>query len=128
MNHRKASNIDSIKRAIRGSVCAVCYQRPRGSESLGNNVPRACEPACPIFNRLPDLYRIAVHDDTARAGELEQRIRSAICSACSLAPTAGEFCAEYQNRTCPLSRFAVEVVQLIETLRAWQRRGKTPAT
>ena len=53
---------DVLKRAIRAKVCPVCYQRPAGSESLADDVPRACEPLCPIFQNVPRLL------DVARAG------------------------------------------------------------
>jgi len=115
----------SIERAIRGAICPLCYQRPHGSESLGNDVPRACQPHCPIFMNLPALYRIAVHDDTSAPGALETRIRESICPNCTLAPTHGDFCAEFQNRTCPLSRFLIDVVLLIEALREWQKHETT---
>ena len=112
--------IDVVIRAVRGSVCTTCYQRPRGSEALPNTVARSCEGSCPLFFHLPALYRIAVHHDTQAPGALECAVKQTICSHCHLAPTAGEDCAEFENRTCPLSRFAGEVVTLIETLREWQ--------
>ena len=112
--------IDVVIRAVRGTVCTSCYQRPHGSEVLPNTVARSCEPGCPLFFHLPALYRIAVHHDTQQPGALEHAVRGTICSHCHLAPTAGEDCAEFENRTCPLSRFSREVVTLIETLREWQ--------
>jgi hypothetical protein len=112
--------IDLIVRAVRGTVCRMCYQRPHGSERLPNTVARSCEPGCPLFFHLPALYRIAVHHDTGAPGSLELAVKATICSHCHLAPTAGEDCAEFENRTCPLSRFAGEVVTLVETLREWQ--------
>ena len=117
--HRKLP-MQMILRAIRGSVCTMCYQRPPGSEKLPNNVARSCEPGCPIFVHFPALYRIAVHHDTSAPGALDQAVRETICTGCHLAPTAGEDCVEFANRTCPLSRFSAEVVSLIETLRDWQ--------
>jgi hypothetical protein len=120
--HRKLP-LDVIQRAIRGSVCTICYQRPAGSEKFPNSVARACEGHCPLFHHLPLLYRIAVLDDTSAPGALEDAVKRTICSGCHLAPTAGEDCVEYADRTCPLSRFAGEVVALIETLREWQQHG-----
>lgn len=117
--------IDSVERAVRGTVCPVCYQRPHGSETLGNDVPRACQPHCPIFLNLPKLYRIAVHHDTQTPGSLDKQIKETICPECAVSPTHGDFCAEFEHRTCPLSRFAAEVVILIETLREWQKRPAT---
>ena len=120
--HRKLP-LHVIVRAVRASVCPICYQRPPGSEKLPNSEPRSCEPGCPIFFHLPALYRIAVHEDTSAPGALDQAVRNAICTGCHLAPTAGEQCVEFANRTCPLSRFSREVVELIEALRAWQHHG-----
>ena len=112
--------IDVIVRAVRGTVCTTCYQRPYGSETLPRTIARRCEAGCPIFVHLPALYRIAVHHDTAAPGALEKAVKETVCSHCHLAPTAGDDCAEFENRTCPLSRFAGEVVTLVETLRDWQ--------
>ena len=120
--HRKLP-LELIKRAVRGTVCTACYQRPHGSESLPANVPRSCEGACPIFYHLPALYRIAVEEDTSAPGALDTAVKQTICSGCHLAPTAGEDCVEFADRTCPLSRFSREVVSLIETLREWQHGG-----
>ena len=120
--HRKLP-LEMIQRGIRGSVCTICYQRPHGSEKLPNSVARSCEGGCPIFHHLPALYRIAVLADTSAPGALEDAVKRTICSGCHLAPTAGEDCVEYADRTCPLSRFAREVVTLIETLREWQHHG-----
>ncbi len=114
--------LDSIRRAVRGAVCPVCYQRPPGSETLPNNVARSCEGQCPIFCHLPKLYRITVRNDTSAPGALDKAVRETICEGCTLAPTAGEFCSEFANRTCPLSRFSGVVVLLMETLREWQHR------
>jgi hypothetical protein len=120
--HRKLS-LDVIDRVVRDSVCTICYQRPHGSETLPNSVARSCEPGCPIFFHLPALYRIAVDMDTSAPGALDVAVKKTICSGCHLAPTAGEDCVEFADRTCPLSRFAREVVTLIETLREWQHYG-----
>ena len=122
--HRKLP-LDTIQRAIRGSVCTVCYQRPHRSELLSNGVARSCEGRCPIFFHLPALYRIAVHQDTSAPGALEVAVKKTICSGCHLAPTAGDDCVEFADRTCPVSRFAREVVIVIETLREWQHHEST---
>ena len=123
MSEPRKLPLDLIDRAVRGAVCTVCYQRPPGSESLPNRVPRSCEAGCPIFFHLPALYRIAVDEDTSAPGALERAVKNTICAGCHLAPTAGEDCVEFADRTCPLSRFAAEVVTLIETLREWQHHG-----
>ena len=125
--HRKLP-METIIRSIRGAVCTTCYQRPHGSERLGPEVARPCEATCPIFVHLPALYRIAVHhDDIDAPGALDEAVRHTICGGCHLAPTAGEDCVEFASRTCPLSRFAGEVVTLIEALREWQHENP-PAT
>ena len=120
MAHVRHLAFDSIVRAVRGTVCTMCYQRPPGSERLPNSVARACEPKCPLFIHMPELYRIAVHHNTDVPGALDQAVRQEICSGCHLAPTSGEECVEFADRTCPLSRYSAEVVALIETLREWQ--------
>jgi hypothetical protein len=119
-DHRKLT-LNTIERAVRGAVCPACYQRPPGSEALGNDVPRECQGGCPIFLNLPALYRIAVHDKPDNSESLDRMVKQTICTTCDAAPTHGEFCAEFQARTCPLSRFSNEVVALIETLREWQK-------
>lgn len=110
-----------IVRALRGSVCPICYQRPAGSEKLPNFEARSCEGVCPIFFHLPALYRIAIQEDTSAPGALDDAIRTTICDGCHLAPTSGDECVEFASRTCPLSRFSREAIELIEALRAWQR-------
>ena len=123
MSEHRNLSLDVVHRAIRGAVCTICYQRPRGSESLPTGVARSCEGGCPIFFHLPALYRIAVQEDTSAPGALEAAVKRTICNGCHLAPTAGEDCVEFADRTCPVSRFAAEVVTLIETLREWQHYG-----
>lgn len=118
---KRKLTMDSIERAVRGTVCPACYQRPVGSETMGNDHPRSCQPQCPIFLNLPKLYKIAVHDVT-HPEEMDKAIKETICPSCAVSPTAGEFCPEFSARTCPLSRFSAEVVLLIETLRQWQHR------
>jgi hypothetical protein len=122
MSEHHALTLGTIHRAIRGTVCTSCYQRPHGSEHLSNDVARSCEGACPIFFHLPALYRIAVHGDTEAPGALDDAVKRTICGRCHLAPTAGDDCVEYADRTCPLSRFAREVVTLIETMREIQHK------
>ena len=122
MSEHKLS-LDVIDRAVRGAVCTICYQRPQGSEALPTSTPRTCEAGCPIFFHLPALYRIAAEQDTSAPGALDIAVKNTICGGCHLAPTAGDDCVEFADRTCPLSRFAREVVTLIETLREWQHYG-----
>ena len=124
MSEQRTCSLEVIRRGIRGAVCTICYQRPHGSDALPNTVARSCEGGCPIFFHLPALYRIAVADDTSTPGALDAAVKRTICSGCHLAPTAGDDCVEYADRTCPVSRFAREVVALIETLREWQHHAR----
>lgn len=105
--------MDVLRRAIRAKVCTACYQRPPGSEALAPDVPRNCEPLCPIFASAPRLVNVAVLCARAPAS-YEERVRDLVCARCTIAPTAGDYCAEFQARTCPLSRYAREVLDLIE--------------
>jgi hypothetical protein len=105
--------MDVLRRAIRAKVCTTCYQRPPGSEALASDVPRACEGLCPIFVSAPRLVNVAVI--CARAPvSYEQSLRDLVCARCTIAPTAGDYCADFQARTCPLSRYAREVLAIIE--------------
>jgi hypothetical protein len=54
--------LDADERArfgLRIAVCTRCSARPAGSEALGAASPRACEPACELFDQLPALLRTA---------------------------------------------------------------------
>lgn len=107
------------KSAIRSGVCTTCYQRPPLSETLGPQTPRQCEPTCPVFRYLDALEMIAM-DSAGAPGTVEHAMREQVCSTCDLSPTAGDYCAEMEARTCPLSRYATRVLQILEDL---QRRG-----
>ena len=97
------------RRLVREVACVRCGRRPPGSETLGPEAPRACEPSCPLFSHLPGLISVA-RQVGERPGECEQTVRLTVCDDCHLRPTSGEFCADYQSRECPLSRFGVDVV------------------
>ena len=45
-------------------------------------------------------------------------MKDLICARCTLAPSSGEYCAEYMARTCPLSRYARDVLELIDAVQA----------
>ena len=79
MNEPRKLPMHSIVRAIRGTVCPICYQRPHGSDMLPNHIARSCEGGCPIFFHLPALYRIAVPHNNSEPGTLEAAVRSTIC-------------------------------------------------
>jgi len=41
-------------------------------------------------------------------------LRGHVCSGCHLSETSGEFCSEYFARTCPLSRYSLQVIEVLE--------------
>ena len=101
------------RRLAREVACVQCYQRPAGSDALGTEVARWCESSCPLFAHLPALVALArtVGDNP---GDCEQCVKNSVCNACHLRPTAGDFCAEYANRTCALSRYSGKVVAALQ--------------
>ena len=116
---------DVLKRAIRAKVCTQCYQRPAGSESLTSDVPRTCEPLCPIFRNVPRIIDLATVCADAPAS-YENLLKQLVCARCTLAPSSGEYCSEYNARTCPLSRYARDVLQLIDQI-GLRRQGSAPS-
>jgi hypothetical protein len=105
------------ERVTRQVACVQCYQRPPGTEALGPEVPRACEPSCPLFAHLPGLISLA-RDVGERPGECEHAVLATVCASCHLRPTSGEFCAHYQSRECPLSRYGDNVVTGLQRVHA----------
>jgi hypothetical protein len=103
---------DVAQRLVREVVCPQCYQRPLGSEALGPEVARPCEGSCPLFYHLPTLVRLAgrIGDEP---GGCEAAVKQSVCAGCRLRPTAGDFCADYVFRTCPLSRHSGDVLQAL---------------
>lgn len=102
--------IDEVaRRAVRAVACTQCYQRPAGSEALGPEVPRACEATCPLFLHLPTLVRLAP-GLTAEPGAVDRALQASVCRTCRLSLTAGEYCAEFAARACPLSRYGSDVL------------------
>jgi len=96
-------------RLVRQVACTQCYQRPPGSAALGPEVARACEGACPLFFHLPSLVRLAGQVGEA-PGECEAAVKESVCAGCRLTPSAGDFCADYSARACPLSRYSGAVI------------------
>jgi hypothetical protein len=43
-------------------------------------------------------------------------IREQICQTCPASPTAGDYCGDNLARTCPLSRYAGEVVATLQQM------------
>ena len=111
-----------LRCAIREQVCTVCYQRPPHSESLPATEARSCEGACPVFRHLNTLRAMVESRLPESPGACERAMIENICRSCDASPTAGEFCAERLNRTCPLSRYMCHVMEIVErTLRHRQR-------
>lgn len=108
---------DVLRRAVRARVCPTCYQRPKGSDFDPPHVARTCEPLCPIFLNLPRLVEVAAVCASAPVS-FEQSVKDLICARCTLAPSSGEYCAEYMARTCPLSRYARDVLELVDAVQA----------
>ena len=104
---------DVAHRLVRQVACVGCSQRPRGSEALPPAIPRACEPTCPLFAHLPGLMSL-VRQVGDRPGDCERAVFGNICSGCRLKPTAGDFCADYAARECPLSRYSSDVVAALQ--------------
>jgi hypothetical protein len=118
MVHEKPSDV--ARAALRAGICTICYQRPRDAGPMTPSQPRVCEPTCTIFAFLDTLERIAVSDNS-KPGEFEHAMREQVCSRCTMSATAGDYCAEMEARTCPLSRYAPRVLEILEDL---QRRGQ----
>jgi len=113
MQHLPVTEVQ--KRLVREIACINCYQRPAGSEKLGCEVARNCEGICPLFFHLPRLARLA-NQMGERPGECEMAVKDQICQSCALKESAGEFCADYGARTCPLSRYSSAVVSGLQRI------------
>jgi len=107
------SALSSMQQAIRGNICIVCYRRPQGSETLGPDVPRSCEGECTIFLNLGTLKEIA-DASSPGPGNWQRAMRELICRTCEQTPQPGDDCPANAARTCPLSRYAARVVQVLE--------------
>jgi hypothetical protein len=106
--------IDEVaRRLVREVACTKCERRPPRSGGLGPEVSRACEVSCPLFFHLPLLVQLAGQVDD-RPGSCEMAVKSRVCASCSLAPTAGEYCADYAARSCPLSRYSRDVLGALQ--------------
>lgn len=118
------ATLDVLQRAVRAKVCPDCYQRPMGSERLGPEVPRHCEPDCAVFVHLQQIEQILQNTRSASLAAYEKGIRDVICQKCHLSDSAGDYCSQWLTRTCPLSRQAAEIVSVLENvLRARAEAG-----
>jgi hypothetical protein len=104
--------LNQIQRAIRAKVCVKCYERPAGSDSWSPDQPRPCESTCGIFENLPRLVGMAARPDPPRVS-LDQQVRNSICSRCTVSDSAGDYCAHNLARTCPLSRYSQDVIDVL---------------
>jgi hypothetical protein len=108
--------IDAARRAFRAVICPVCPQRPPGSEVLPSTVARSCEPSCALFQHVEQLKQIAEQPRAARPVDYELHVRNEICHHCCHRPTAGDYCAERLNRSCPLSCFEGHAIAILTGL------------
>jgi hypothetical protein len=82
-------------------------------------VPRTCESSCPIFLNLPELHAVA-EGHLNEPGRYEQAVRQLVCTNCTLSESAGEFCADWAARSCPLAAYGKQAIEVIEGLLAVQ--------
>ena len=109
--------LEVARRILRASICPACYQRPPRSETLPPAFARSCEPHCALFEQVGALQEIA-HGTEANASpvHLDVVIRNEICNKRCMHPTAGDYCGERLNGTCPLSRFAPQAIAVLQVL------------
>ena len=113
-----------VQRALRQRICASCYWRPADSEALGPKVARPCQPDCTIFIHLPKLLEIADRIHEPMLAPYEHAMRELICNTtCEQSPTSGDYCAERTTVNCPLSRYATDVIDVLERV----ARAEDPA-
>jgi len=108
--------IELARRALRGTICPTCSQRPHQSESLPPTVARSCEPACPLFRYIDRLIVIADASAAGTAHDFDRAIRDDVCNKCCTVPTAGDFCSERFHGACPLSLYAGRAVAVLQAL------------
>jgi hypothetical protein len=104
--------LNLMQRAIRAKICVKCYERPARSESWLPTQERTCEAKCGIFENLPRLIGIAVRPDPPRTS-LDVLVRNSICIRCTVSDSAGDYCASNLARTCPLSRYSQDVIDVL---------------
>ena len=104
--------LDQARQRLRVEVCPQCYQRWPG-QLADPRQPRACEPTCTIFASMPQLLIAAL--ECSPATTAESAVRRYVCMACLASPTSGtDFCSDRMTRTCPLSRYASQVLSLLK--------------
>lgn len=113
------------QKSLRSTVCPTCHRRqPENEQWPDVTQPRPCEPSCTIFINLPKLMRIAHNVESPDLGAYEAAINELVCQNCKSSPTAGDYCADGQIRSCPLSRYSGDVVDVLEKAEQAWRRGK----
>ena len=113
MQHKAALELAAM--AVRERVCPICTHRPPHSETLPPNVPRSCEPTCTIFLNLSSMLRAAGLATPDQAPD--DILREYVCPACHASLSAGDYCAEHLARTCPLSIYSAEVLDILQRLK-----------
>jgi hypothetical protein len=109
--------LDLVRHTVRGTICPHCLSRPAGSEMLGPDVPRSCEPGCPVFESLPLLKRAAEQlDPMLRPRETSLRhLISRLCDDRKRRAGTGGGAA---TANCPLRRHAPRIARAIDSLYA----------
>ena len=108
--------LDVAQRALRARICRECFKRLPGSETLGPNEARSCEPECTVFLHLPRILEIAAEVRDPTLGPYDHAVRELICQVCNASPTSGDYCSERSTVNCPLARYLGEVVDTLESL------------
>jgi hypothetical protein len=116
MNHPQINEMELVRRAVRAKICTRCYQCPRDQMALTPEVARSCEPECTLFHNLPALHA-AVAKDLMVLADADRAVETLVCERCKARPTSGEFCAEFSSRTCPLSRYGRDVIDVLVRMR-----------
>ena len=118
MQHRLRQDV--VKRGVRAQVCTKCYQRPAGSEGLPASVSRSCEPGCTVFLNLEQLGRQVEEKGPTALEPWENSIQNVVCQHCLRAPSGGDYCNEGLTRSCPLSRYARDVVTIVQQVYGYE--------
>ena len=107
--------LDVSRRLVREMACVRCSDRPPGSETLGPEVVRPCEGACPLFVHLPRLVQLAGEIGDG-PGACDAAVVTSVCADCRMRPSSGDFCADFSARTCPLSRYSSEIIGALQRM------------
>lgn len=109
---RHGVNMERARRALRISVGKGCERRPPGSESLGADAARTCEPQCKLFLHLPQLVQTAECLDPMLAS-LPRVMTRSIDDVCA-APAGARACHAAPAEECPLSKYRRRVIRALE--------------